>query len=255
MARRPATTTTPTSRPSAAVSDADSRHPADGDDRQQRADAGARRHQPRRRAAQRARHHHRRRRGRVDRQQLQPARLLRPHRPVSRRDARPRAVLPRRLLARCGRGAAGPVLDAVRARVDRRRHQPGEQAAHPHAFASERDRRHAAVVRGTRTPTCRSTTLRHFALRHGTVRRLDARRHEEPRLRCRAVAALRNGHADRDHAERPSHAQQRHARLRPAAGQRRACGGRSQDLLRRHRRPDSAGRHQPQWNDHPQDRG
>ena len=33
-----------------------------------------------------------------------------------------------------------------------------------------------------------------------TVRRFDARRHAEPRLRRRAVAALRHRHADRDHA-------------------------------------------------------
>ena len=237
--------------------DAAARHSAVGDGDQQHADAGAGRDEPRRCAAQCAGHHDGRRRRRVDRQQLQPARLHRAHGSLSRRDARPRAVLPRRLLARCGRGAAGPVVDAVRPRVDRRRHQPGEQGAHPHPVRhGDRDRRHAAVVPGHhgRQPADR----RRFGVPRrgdGTVRPLDARRHAEPRLRRRAVALLRDGHGDRDHPRRLADAQQRHARLRAAAGQRRARGGRSQDLLRRHRRPDAAGRHQPQRNDHPQGRG
>ena len=67
--------------------------------------------------------------------------------------------------------------------------------------------------------------------------------------------SLRDGHADRDHPRGLADAQQRHARLRIAAGQRRARGGQSQELLRRHRRPDAAGRRQPQRNDHPQGRG
>ena len=78
----------------------------------------------------------------------------------------------------------------------------------------------------------------------------DARRDEEPRLRRRAVAALRHRHADRGDAQRAAHAQRRHARLRAAAGQRRARGGQPQELLRRHRRPDDPGRRQPQRDDH-----
>ena len=102
--------------------------------------------------------------GGIDRQQLQPARLLRAHRPLSRRHARPRPVLPRRLLARRGRGAAGPVVDAVRPRLDRRRHQPGEQAADAHAVrhasrrSSARSRRSASPP----TSTSRSTSTSAF---------------------------------------------------------------------------------------------
>ena len=81
------------------------------------------------RAAQRARHHARRSRRRPDRQQHQPARLLGAHRHLPRRLARPRPVLPRHLRARVDRGADGSVLDAVRPRLDRRRDQPGAEAA------------------------------------------------------------------------------------------------------------------------------
>jgi hypothetical protein len=71
------------------------------------------------------------------------------NRSLSRRDARSRAVLPRRLLTRCGRGAAGPVVDAVRPRVDRRRDQPSEQSPDPAAIRHcDGDRRHAALVPG-----------------------------------------------------------------------------------------------------------
>ena len=76
-------------------------------------------------------------------------------------------VLPRRLLARLGRGAAGTIVHAVRPRLDRRRHQPGQQAADARAVRERRaHRRHAAVrARNASTRTSRSTTPRRFAWR------------------------------------------------------------------------------------------
>ena len=79
--------------------------------------------------AQRAGRHHRLGRRRHDRQQHQPQRLLGAHRHLPRRHARPRPVLSRHLRARADRGPDGPVLDAVRPRLDRRRDQPGDQEA------------------------------------------------------------------------------------------------------------------------------
>ena len=96
---------------------------------QQGADGIAGRDLAAERHPQRARHHHRRRRRRDHRQQFQHQRLLGPHRPLSRRHARPRPVLPRRLRAGCDRGPVRPGFAAVRPRLDRRCHQPGDEEA------------------------------------------------------------------------------------------------------------------------------
>ncbi len=218
---------------------------------QQRADAGTRRDESRRRAAQCPGDHARRRGRRQHRQQLQPARLQRAYRSLPRRDARSRSVLSRRLLARRSRSPAGTLVDALRPRLDRRHHQPGQQAPEPRAVGKR-----AALGRnaadGPRHGRLQPADRRHVGVSHrgdGAGRPFDARRDGEPRLRARAVAALRHRHGDRSDVERAADALPRPARLRSAARQRRAGRGRPQEILRRDRRPDRAGRRQPQRND------
>ena len=79
-----------------------------------------------------------------------PARLLahRERRHLRRRHPRPGVLRPRRLQLRPDRGAARLGLDAVRARLDRRRGQPGQQAA----VADRRATRCSAIGRHRRLP-------------------------------------------------------------------------------------------------------
>ena len=157
--------------------------------------------------AQRAGRHHRLGRRRHDRQQHQPQRLLGAHRHLPRRHARPRPVLSRHVRARGDRGPDGPVLDAVRPRLDRRRHQPGDQEAraeagdgtqrpgddqrpHPHhrrrQHAVRRDQRgarqrHVPVGQGldaSTTPTSWTSASR---------RRSSSASARRPRSRCGAI--------------------------------------------------------------------
>jgi catecholate siderophore receptor len=52
---------------------------------------------------------------------------------LSRWHARPWPVLPGRVRSGAGRGTDGPIVDAVRPWLDRRRHQPGDEEALPEA--------------------------------------------------------------------------------------------------------------------------
>ena len=129
------------------------------DGREQGADAVGRGDLARRRPAPGARRHHRRRRGRPDRQQHQPERLHRPDRHLPRRLPRPGPVLPGHLRPAGGRGADGPLLHAVRARLDRGRDRPGVQDAHAQAVHRDgglrHDQRPGAGRPSTRTSRCR----------------------------------------------------------------------------------------------------
>ncbi len=97
----------------------------------QGADAVARRDLAAERHPQRAGRHDRRGRRRHDRQQLQHRRLLGPHRHLSRRHARPRPVLSRRLRSGCDRSPVRACVAAVRPRLDRGHHQSGDEEADP----------------------------------------------------------------------------------------------------------------------------
>jgi len=93
--------------------------------------AGPERDDAPRGVAQRSGPHVQRGRGRAHRRQLHAARLLGRRRPVSRRHPRQRAVRARSLQPRAGRRVARSRIDDLRARLDRRYRQPGEQAAGP----------------------------------------------------------------------------------------------------------------------------
>ncbi len=131
-----------------------------------------------------------------------------------------------------GRGSTGGVINQVSK-------QP--TAARPRR--SHRDDRHRRPLRVTadlNQPLSDTSAFRVnvFAQDNHSTRDVmyeQGRRH-------RADPALRHRHADRDHAVGAAAAQSRHARLRPAAGQRQARAGRPRQLLRPHRRPHDPGR-------------
>ena len=200
------------------------------------------------RGPQRAGRHHRLGRGRKHRHQYQHQRLLGPYRPLPRRHARSRPVLPRRLCAGAGRGPDGPVLDAVRPRLDRRRHQPGDQEAVPEAGDrtqrpghDQRPRAHDGRCEHALPGEQRSARVGDVPGRQGLDRRPD----ERAGFRPGADGQARHRHADRDHARRNPAAPQGPGELRRAEPERLPAQGAAQYRLWLQRRLHRAGRHRP----------
>ncbi len=167
--------------------------------------------QPPRRAAERHRHQPRRRRGRR-RAGRQPdaARVQRAQRHLPRRDPRLRLLHARPLQPRGGRGAQGPLVGDVRARLHRRHHQPGLEDADARAELQRHGhrRQRRLLSRHLRSQPAPGECDRGATERHGHGR-------GRGRPRPDAHPAVRH-RAERDARARRSHAA--HAQLSPPGG-------------------------------------